>query len=85
MQPLHYNLTMPTLARLPTVSIAMYAADHPPPHFHVRANDGREALVEIDSLAVLAGGVSKREMVAALVWARANHEFLRAKWKELNP
>ena len=76
---------MPTLARLPTVSITMYAADHPPPHSHVKANDGSEALVEIDSLAVLASGVSKREMVAALAWACANHEFLRAKWKELNP
>ena len=76
---------MPTLARLPTVSITMYAADHRPPHFHVRANDGSEALVAIESLAALVGGVCKRDMAAALVWARVHHEFLREKWKELNP
>ena len=44
---------MPTLARLSTATIAMYAADHLPPHFHVRVNDGREALVEIATLTVL--------------------------------
>ena len=38
----------------------MYAADHLPPHFHVRMNDGREALVEIATLAVLRGSAAKR-------------------------
>ena len=66
-------------------SLTMYAADHLPQHFHVRMNDGREALVEIATLAVLAGRVSLRELAEALAWAAANQALLHAKWKELNP
>jgi hypothetical protein len=66
-------------------AITMYAADHLPPHFHVRANDGREALVEVHTLAVLAGRIPQRELAEALAWAGANQVLLTAKWKELNP
>ena len=64
-------LPMPTIKRLPACSITLYAGDHLPPHFHVRFQDGRAALVEIASLTVLSGRVSRRE--------------LAAKWEELNP
>lgn len=63
----------------------MYAADHLPPHFHIRANDGTEALVEIASLAVLRGRVPASAAAEALAWGKANKVQLRAKWKELNP
>lgn len=76
---------MPTLARLPDCTITMYAADHLPPHFHVRFSDGREALIEVASMAVLSGRVTKRELAAALAWAASNQALLHAKWKELNP
>ena len=76
---------MPTLARLPVCTMVMYAADHLPPLFHVRMADGREALVEIATLAVLSGRVAKRELAGALAWATDNQKLLRAKWKELNP
>ncbi|WP_205755238.1 DUF4160 domain-containing protein [Azotobacter chroococcum] len=46
---------MPTLKRLTNCSITLYAGDHLPPHFHVRLQDGREALVEIASLTVRPG------------------------------
>lgn len=84
MQPLHYNGGMPTLVRLSDCTITMYAADHLPPHFHVRMGDGREALIEVATLAVLSGRVTKRELAAALAWATDNQKLLRAKWKELN-
>lgn len=76
---------MPTLARLPDCTITMYAADHLPPHFHVRYKDGREALIEIASLAVLKGPLAPRELAGALAWANAHASVLHAKWKELNP
>ncbi len=76
---------MPTLQRFPTSVITMYAGDHLPPHFHVRMNDGREVLVVIESLEVLRGTVTKRELAAALAWAAANRAALAAKWKEMNP
>ena len=77
-QLLHYHCGMPTLARLSHSTITMYAADHLPPHFHVRMNDGREALVEIATLAVLRGSAAKRELAEALAWAAANKGQLEA-------
>jgi len=53
---------MPTLARLASSTVTMYAADHLPPHFHVRLNDGREALVEIATLQPLTTRVAQREL-----------------------
>jgi len=76
---------MPTLARLINVSITMYAADHLPPHFHVRARDGREALVDIATLEVLRGHLRPRELAEVMAWARDSRALLSAKWKELNP
>ena len=76
---------MPTIVRLSNCVVTMYAADHLPPHFHVRWNDGREALVEIETLAVLSGKISRRELGPALQWAAENQSVLAAKWKELNP
>ncbi len=63
----------------------MYAGDHNPPHFHVLANDGAEAWVEIASLQVIYGAVRPAALKEALAWAGANAVVLAAKWKELNP
>lgn len=76
---------MTTLKRLPTCTITLYAGDHLPPHFHVRMQDGREALVEIANLTVLSGRIARRELAAALEWATENRALLSAKWEELNP
>ena len=76
---------MPTIARLSKCTINMYAADHPPPHFHVRMKDGRQALVEISTLTVLQGEIPARSLAEPLAWATANLETLMLKWKELNP
>lgn len=48
--------SMPILHRLSRFKICLYPGDHLPPHFHVRFNDGREALVAIETLEVLGGG-----------------------------
>lgn len=63
----------------------MYAADHLPPHFHIIANDGREALVEIATLEVVAGEVGKAAMKEVNNWLATTTIDLSAKWKELNP
>ncbi len=76
---------MPTVARLGSCTITMYAADHPPPNFHVRTRDGREALMVIRGLAVLSGHVSRRELTEAVMWAENNIQLLAARWRELNP
>ncbi|WP_416340113.1 DUF4160 domain-containing protein [Pseudomonas sp. C11] len=63
----------------------MYPADHPPPHFHVVLNDGREALVEIEGLALLPCKLKLREIDDALAWADQNLALLKREWKRLNP
>lgn len=53
---------MPRLARLSSTEIAMFFADHNPPHFHVLGRDGA-AQVSIETLDVIAvsGRVDLRE------------------------
>lgn len=63
----------------------MFAADHKPPHFHLMANDGDQALVEIKGLTVIRGQVNAAASKEALSWARQNWAALAARWKELNP
>ena len=84
-QPLHYHLRVPTLIRLQNCTVTMYAADHQPPHFHVRMRDGREALVVIATLSPLTSSLKPRELAEALAWAERNVDILIAKWQELNP
>jgi len=76
---------MPTIVRFASSVVTMYAADHLPPHFHVRTKDGREALIVIETLTVLSGQLSRRELSAALEWAAANKAALVTRWQELNP
>lgn len=76
---------MATLARLPKCKLSMYAGDHSPPHFHVLAHDGTEALIDLASLHVLNGSLRPSVLKEALAWARQNMGLLATKWKELNP
>lgn len=73
---------MPRLARFANAEIAMYFADHNPPHFHVLGRDGA-AQVAIETLEVIAmsGRVDLRE---ALKWVAENQDLLRAKWNQLS-
>ena len=77
-------VSVPTIKRFSAYRICIYAADHMPPHFHVLANDGSEALVVIDSLQVLQGDAGRQAMQQAIEWARTNQDALQATWKECN-
>ena len=63
----------------------MYADDHNPPHFHVLANDGAQAWVELAGLRVIWGSVNRLALKEAPAWAGENAGLLATKWKELNP
>jgi hypothetical protein len=73
---------MPRIARFASTEIAMYFADHPPPHFHVLGRDGA-AQVEIETLEVIemSGRIDLRE---ALEWAAPRRDELRAHWARLS-
>lgn len=60
----------------------MYFTDHPPPHFHVLANDGREAVFVIETLTCFAGSVDARDSEEALTWAAGNRATLLALWQQ---
>ena len=76
---------MATLVRLPRPKLTRYAGDHNPPHFHVLANDGSEALIDLASLRVIDGTVRPAVLKESLAWASQNVALLATKWKELNP
>ena len=70
------------IARFASAEIAMYFADHPPPHFHVLGREGA-AQVDIETLEVIAsrGRIDLREAPA---WAAAHRAELRAHWARLS-
>lgn len=74
---------MPVIARFPHCRVRINAKDHPPPHFHVLLNDGREAWVTIAELKIVHGKVATREIADVLAWAKANRTMLAAKFEEL--
>ena len=73
---------MPRIVRFANTEIAMFFADHPPPHFHVLGREGA-AQVAIEGLEVIAvsGRVDLRE---ALAWAAENHALLLERWAALS-
>jgi hypothetical protein len=73
---------MPRLIRFSASEIAMYFADHNPPHFHVLGREGA-AQVRIDTLEIInmSGKLDLRE---ALEWAGENKALLELKWEEFS-
>lgn len=49
------------------------------PHFHARYGDD-EATVDMESLAILAGGLPSRGRRLVVEWARAHQPELRENW-----
>ena len=73
---------MPRIARFSATEIAMYFADHPPPHIHVLGRNGQaQVAIEDFRIIVRSGRVDIRE---ALVWAREHQAELMARWIELS-
>jgi hypothetical protein len=73
---------MPRLARFTNTEIAMYFADHPPPHFDILGRDG-SAMVSLAGLEIIAssGRIDVRE---ALAWAELNSGVLWEQWNVLS-
>lgn len=76
---------MPIICRFLSCVIYINTRDHNPPHFHIRMNDGREALVEIETMEMHSRGIAQREIKEALTWATENRDMLIAKIREYNP
>jgi len=70
---------MPELCRFYGIVIRMYVGDHGPPHFHALYG-GDEALVGIESLAILHGPLPPRAQGLVVEWAALRRAELREAW-----
>jgi phosphomannomutase len=59
---------MPVIARFYGIIIAMFFADHNPPHFHARYG-GFQVVIKIDDLAILTGEMPTRALGLIMEWA----------------
>ena len=75
---------MPTLQKFPDCRVLMYFSDHPPPHVHVVKSDGRDCIVEIETLLIV-GKLASREIRGALQWIGSEQLFLLKEWRRCNP
>jgi hypothetical protein len=70
---------MPEVSRFFGIVISLNYNDHQPPHFHARYGDDR-AILAIDSVTVLAGGLSPRVLGLVTEWAITHRAELRQDW-----
>lgn len=76
---------MPTIHRIDGTSIRVNIPDHHPAHVHVVLADCRDALVMLDTLAVVSRTVQAREIADALAWIAANRDACHQLFEECNP
>jgi hypothetical protein len=70
---------MPEICRFYGIVIKMYFSDHNPPHFHAYYA-GEEALIRIQTLAIMAGHLPSRALGMVVEWASLHQEELMALW-----
>jgi hypothetical protein len=71
------------LHQIGKIIIRVYPNDHLPPHFHAVAPDF-EALIEIETMAVLRGSLPRSVRRAVMTWAIRNRAKIAAEWTRTN-
>ncbi|MEA3340538.1 MAG: DUF4160 domain-containing protein [Chloroflexota bacterium] len=72
---------MPELSRFYGIVIRMYFGDHPPPHFHAEYGE-YEALININTLAIIAGKLPSRALGLVIEWASLHQTELSREWEK---
>jgi len=71
---------MPTISTFYGILIQMFWKDHAPPHFHaLYAED--EALIDIRTLDVIEGQLTRRALALVLEWAQEHRAELLENWQ----
>ena len=70
---------MPELCRFYGISISINFRDHNPPHFHARYGE-HEAVIDINSISVVAGQLPARARRLVVEWASLHQDELMAAW-----
>lgn len=71
---------MPEIARFFGIIIAMYYNDHAPAHFHARYGS-HQVVIDIETLAVIEGGLPPRALGLVTEWAALHRAELKADWE----
>jgi hypothetical protein len=71
---------MPRLSEFYGIVVAMFYADHDPPHMHVVYAEHR-AIIGIDPIAVLRGSLPRRARSLVFEWAALHQADLAANWQ----
>lgn len=71
---------MPEICRFYGIVIKMYFDDHNPPHFHAEYGSD-EALLNIESLALVAGQLPPRALGLVAEWASQHQDELKTCWR----
>ena len=71
---------MPELSRFYGIIIRMYFDDHHPPHFHAFYGED-EALININTLAIISGSLPGRALGLVMEWASIHQDDLKFAWK----
>jgi hypothetical protein len=72
---------MPELSRFYGIVIKMYFDDHDPPHFHAEYAED-QAVIGIETLAVIAGRLPPRALGLVAEWAALHQDELRQAWRK---
>ncbi len=71
---------MPTISVFFGIVIRMYYDEHGRPHFHAYYGD-TAAVIDIETLGVLAGRLPRRALAMVLEWAQIHREELMENWR----
>ena len=72
---------MPEICRFYGIVIKIYFADHAPPHFHAEYGSD-EALLHIETLAIIEGTLPSRAIGLVKEWASLHRDELRVAWEK---
>ena len=72
---------MPEISRFYGIVIKMFYNDHNPPHFHAEYG-GEQMLVDLNTLAVIAGKLSPRATGLVMEWAALHRVELQTAWNQ---
>lgn len=76
---------MPTIHRIGSATIRVNTPDHRPAHVHVVLADRRDAMVLLDTLAVISRTLKAADIAEALAWIEANRTNCQQLFEEYNP
>ena len=74
---------MPCIKIIDSIKVYVYAADHPPPHFHILYAEYEELII-INDLTTYIGSVPPKHRQKIIQWASKHQGFIMKQWSKYN-